>query len=136
MEEIPDFSIFITALGGSRLYHNQPHNGGRRFVEITKKSPDLAPKGAWRTTGQFVQRDAPLDFRVTLLKDAAQDENIRGSKAVGEPPLMLALSVREALRAAIFAFGNGDSFLPSPLTPEAIKMAIGELKRPHIPSAT
>ena len=44
--------------------------------------------------------DAPLDFRVNLLTDAAQRSTIHGSKAVGEPPLMLAISVREALRAA------------------------------------
>ena len=32
---------------------------------------------------------------------------VHGSKAVGEPPLMLAISVREALRAAVAAFGAG-----------------------------
>ncbi|MEM9481209.1 MAG: xanthine dehydrogenase molybdopterin binding subunit [Verrucomicrobiota bacterium] len=71
--------------------------------------------------------DAPLDFRVALLRDAKQDRTIHGSKAVGEPPLMLALSVREALRDAIAAFGQNASVLPSPLTPEAIKLAIGAL---------
>ena len=37
--------------------------------------------------------DAPEDFRVTLLTEAAQDNVIHGSKAVGEPPFMLAISV-------------------------------------------
>ncbi|MGJ8725170.1 MAG: xanthine dehydrogenase molybdopterin binding subunit [Roseibacillus sp.] len=60
--------------------------------------------------------DAPLDFRVNLLTDAAQDSTIHGSKAVGEPPLMLAISVREALRDALC--NNTD--IPSPLTPEVI----------------
>ena len=32
-----------------------------------------------------------------------------GSKAVGEPPLMLAISVREAIRDAVAAFGDGRS---------------------------
>ncbi len=32
---------------------------------------------------------------------------VHGSKAVGEPPLMLAISVREALRDAVAAFGRG-----------------------------
>jgi xanthine dehydrogenase molybdopterin binding subunit/xanthine dehydrogenase small subunit len=44
--------------------------------------------------------DAPDDFRVTLLPRAANAGAIHGSKAVGEPPFMLAISVREALRDA------------------------------------
>src|ERR1700740_1568640 len=43
----------------------------------------------------------PIDFRVAFLSDAAQPNTIHGSKAVGEPPLMLAISVREAIRDAI-----------------------------------
>ena len=43
---------------------------------------------------------------------------IFGSKAVGEPPLMLAFSVREAIREAIAAFGAGGLVtLDSPATP-------------------
>jgi xanthine dehydrogenase molybdopterin binding subunit/xanthine dehydrogenase small subunit len=69
--------------------------------------------------------DAPEDFRVSLLKQATQKNTIHGSKAVGEPPFMLAISVREALRDAILAFGTSrDLILPSPLTAEAVRMAI------------
>ena len=71
--------------------------------------------------------DCPPDFRVALLTQAREPGVVRGSKAVGEPPLMLALSVREALRAAVAAFGpDGDREipLPSPATPEAIFFAI------------
>ena len=70
--------------------------------------------------------DAPADFRVTLLPMAAQPGVIHGSKAVGEPPLMLAISVREAIRDAISAFeGNpGEIPLASPATSEAIFAAI------------
>jgi xanthine dehydrogenase molybdopterin binding subunit len=72
--------------------------------------------------------DAPVDFRVELLKNAAQDGTIHGSKAVGEPPFMLAISVREAIRDAVGAFGiSGDFYLPSPCTCEAVKMVIGEV---------
>jgi xanthine dehydrogenase molybdopterin binding subunit/xanthine dehydrogenase small subunit len=67
--------------------------------------------------------DAPLEFRVALLKDARQARTIHGSKAVGEPPLMLAISVREALRDALRAFGCDVQSLESPLTPEALKLA-------------
>ena len=43
----------------------------------------------------------PPDFNVALLEHAAEDGAVYGSKAVGEPPLMLAFSVREALRAGV-----------------------------------
>jgi xanthine dehydrogenase molybdopterin binding subunit/xanthine dehydrogenase small subunit len=70
--------------------------------------------------------DAPFDFRVTLLREASQPGTIHGSKAVGEPPLMLAISVREAIRDAIAAFGDPGGLvdLPSPATHEAIWHAI------------
>jgi xanthine dehydrogenase molybdopterin binding subunit/xanthine dehydrogenase small subunit len=69
--------------------------------------------------------DRPRDFRVAFLTDAAQSGVIHGSKAVGEPPLMLAISVREALRDAVAAFGGeGEVALASPATPEAILRAI------------
>ena len=62
--------------------------------------------------------DTPTDFRVTLLPNAAEDKVIHGSKAVGEPPLMLAISVREAIRDAVAAFGadGGSGRSPSPAT--------------------
>ncbi len=70
--------------------------------------------------------DAPGDFRVTLLPRAPNADAIHGSKAVGEPPLMLAISVREALRDAVAAFGaqGGEVELASPATGEAIFTAI------------
>ena len=68
----------------------------------------------------------PLEFNVRLLKHAAQKGTIYGSKAVGEPPLMLAISAREAIRDAISAFGppGGEVPLASPATCEAIFVAI------------
>jgi xanthine dehydrogenase molybdopterin-binding subunit B len=69
--------------------------------------------------------DAPADFRVAFFQNAAQPSVIHGSKAVGEPPLMLAISVREAIRDAIAAFaGTGEISLPSPATCEAIFAAV------------
>ena len=70
--------------------------------------------------------DAPDEFHVTLLPAAAQPEVIHGSKAVGEPPFMLAISAREAIRDAVAAFGPpaGEVPLASPATPEAIYWAI------------
>ena len=73
--------------------------------------------------------DAPLDFRVSLLEDAKQPHTIHGSKAVGEPPLMLAISVREAIRDALGAFEiEKDFLLPSPCTGEAVKRVISPTK--------
>jgi xanthine dehydrogenase molybdopterin binding subunit/xanthine dehydrogenase small subunit len=70
--------------------------------------------------------DAPERFSVALLENAAQDGVVHGSKAVGEPPLMLAISVREAIRDAVAAFGasGGEVPLPCPATHEAILAAI------------
>lgn len=73
--------------------------------------------------------ECPDDFRVEFLPRAAEPGVVFGSKAVGEPPLMLAISVREALRAAIAAFsgvmgGRSVVELPCPATPEALFWAI------------
>ncbi|MGW7285440.1 xanthine dehydrogenase molybdopterin binding subunit [Streptomyces sp. NPDC054847] len=70
--------------------------------------------------------EMPEEFNVTLLTNATEEGAVYGSKAVGEPPLMLAFSVREALRQAAAAFGpSGVSVeLASPATPEAVYWAI------------
>ncbi|MFJ9201302.1 xanthine dehydrogenase molybdopterin binding subunit [Streptomyces flaveolus] len=70
--------------------------------------------------------EMPEEFNVTLLENATEEGAVFGSKAVGEPPLMLAFSVREALRQAAAAFGPaGISLeLASPATPEAVYWAI------------
>jgi xanthine dehydrogenase large subunit len=70
--------------------------------------------------------EMPEVFRVSMLRAAHEDGAVYGSKAVGEPPLMLAFSVREAIRAAVAAFGpEGHSVrLPTPATPEAVFWAV------------
>ncbi|MFG2682980.1 xanthine dehydrogenase molybdopterin binding subunit [Streptomyces sp. NPDC048392] len=70
--------------------------------------------------------EMPEEFNVTLLENATEEGAVFGSKAVGEPPLMLAFSVREALRQAAAAFGPGGVGveLASPATPEAVYWAI------------
>ena len=45
----------------------------------------------------------PAHFKVALWHEANPEDNVGGSKAVGEPPLMLAISVWEALRDAVAA---------------------------------
>lgn len=79
--------------------------------------------------------EIPEKFNVFLLERAAQNGVIYGSKAVGEPPFMLAISVREAIREAVAAFGNADYVpLASPATPEATLRAIEYVKSHSLPS--
>jgi len=75
--------------------------------------------------------EMPEVFNVALLEKAAEEGAVYGGKAVGEPPLMLAFSVREALRQAAAAFGPpGTSVdLASPATPEAVYWAIEQARR-------
>lgn len=67
--------------------------------------------------------DAPERFNVALLADSPNAENtVFRSKAVGEPPLMLAMSVFSAIRHAIAEATNYQKFprLNAPATPEEI----------------
>jgi len=70
--------------------------------------------------------DIPSQFHIQLWHEANPEDNIGGSKAVGEPPFMLAISVFEALRDAVAqARGNGHAVrLDAPVTPERILMAL------------
>ncbi|MCL4813393.1 MAG: xanthine dehydrogenase molybdopterin binding subunit, partial [Vicinamibacteraceae bacterium] len=70
--------------------------------------------------------ECPAVFNVRTLTSATEPGVVQGSKAVGEPPLMLAISVREALRDAVAAFRGtpGPVTLASPATPEAVYWAI------------
>jgi xanthine dehydrogenase large subunit len=84
--------------------------------------------GALATAGASTYKlptlgECPAGFHVALLTKAEEPGVVHGSKAVGEPPFMLAFSAREALRAAIAAFG-GSAELASPATPEAVFWAI------------
>jgi len=70
--------------------------------------------------------EMPEELNVHLYERATENGVVYGSKAVGEPPLMLAFSVREALRAAAAAFGPEGTVveLASPATPEAVFWAL------------
>jgi len=75
-------------------------------------------------------RDWPAMAHVELLKSAPNGEDsIYRSKAVGEPPLMLALSVFLAIRDACAACGAAAALpaLSAPATPEAVLRAIDSL---------
>ena len=73
-----------------------------------------------------VASDVPVDFRVELFDNANREDTIYRSKAVGEPPLMLAISAFAAIADAIHSLRPGQPVaLDAPATPEAILAAIG-----------
>jgi xanthine dehydrogenase large subunit len=61
-----------------------------------------------------------------LWPEPNREDNVFGSKAVGEPPLMLAISVWEALRDAVAALpGKQPVRMHAPATPENVLAAVG-----------
>jgi len=73
--------------------------------------------------------EMPDVFNVDFLERATEPGVVFGSKAVGEPPLMLAISAREAIRAAVAAFGDGGPVtFASPATPERVFFAIRQAR--------
>jgi xanthine dehydrogenase large subunit len=73
-----------------------------------------------------VASDVPDDFRVALFDNENHEPTIYHSKAVGEPPLMLATSVFAAIADAIHSVHpGGPVHLDAPATPESIVKAIG-----------
>jgi xanthine dehydrogenase large subunit len=51
--------------------------------------------------------DIPEHFKIELWHEANPEDNVFGSKAVGEPPFMLAISVWEAIREAVASARQG-----------------------------
>ena len=91
---------------------------------------------AWDETGALMTHapstykiptcsDLAPDFRVRMLENASnREDTIYRSKAVGEPPLMLGISVFHAIRDAIASDANPLPKLRAPATPEAVLRAI------------
>ena len=91
----------------------------------------------WDSTGRLMTHapstykiptasDVPADFRVNLFESGGnREDSIYRSKAVGEPPLMLALSVFSAINDAILSLKPAlMPRLDAPATPEAIMRAV------------
>ncbi|MCD4789484.1 MAG: molybdopterin-dependent oxidoreductase, partial [Bacteroidales bacterium] len=78
--------------------------------------------------------DIPEDFRVNILKNAPNPNTIRQSKAVGEPPFMLALSVWMAIKDAISAVGNHniEPEFSLPATNEVVLWAVEKIKKEKV----
>jgi xanthine dehydrogenase large subunit len=96
----------------------------------------------WNARGEL-QTHAPSTYKIPTARDwpsratvrlfegvPNREETIHRSKAVGEPPLMLAITVFQAIRDAIASCGSADSpvDLAAPATPEAVLCAIDRLR--------
>ena len=70
--------------------------------------------------------DVPEHFQVDLWPEPNREDNVFGSKAVGEPPFMLAISVYEALRDAIAQARGSHTpvVLTAPATAENVLSAL------------
>ena len=97
----------------------------------------------WDEQGRFISNgaatykipaaaDTPPIFNVALMEDRPnEEETIYHSKAVGEPPFMLAISVWSALRDAISSIGDYQISpdLDTPATPEKVFWAVQQAQQ-------
>ena len=103
----------------------------------------------WLTTEELVWDDtgrlrthAPSTYKIPVASDRAPDmrialfergENVEDtiykSKAVGEPPLMLGISVLMALSDAVSSVGAAYPNLDAPATPERVLMAVERVRK-------
>jgi len=99
---------------------------------LTHEELQWAEDGRLTTDGPATYKipaisDAPPVFNVKLLENAPNEvASVFRSKAVGEPPLMLAISVFCALKDAVASANGNPGALKAPATPEAILNALSE----------
>ena len=98
----------------------------------------------WDTAGRFRTHapstykipacaDRPPVFNVALFEDGENiEDSIHKSKAVGEPPLMLGISVLMALSHALESVGVDYPRLDAPATPERLCLAARRLGGPGV----
>jgi xanthine dehydrogenase large subunit len=105
----------------------------------------LTTEELWWDDAGRIQTHAPSTYKIPVCSDVPEQFNVkiyeRGenieeavyrSKAVGEPPLMLSLSVLHAIKDALAAV-NGYRYAPplhAPATPEAVLLAIEQMRVP------
>jgi xanthine dehydrogenase/oxidase len=103
---------------------------GYWLLEKTIYDPDTGVclnNGTWNYKPPSV-KDIPIDFRVTFLENKPNHIGILGSKACGEPPLVMSNSiifaVKEAIKAAREDRGSMDYFkLDAPATVDCVQEA-------------
>jgi xanthine dehydrogenase large subunit len=74
--------------------------------------------------------DVPEMLNVSLWIEENREANVGGSKAVGEPPFMLGISVFEALRDAVGSVRDSTTpvELDAPATPERVLKAVTRIR--------
>jgi xanthine dehydrogenase large subunit len=129
------------------------HDAGRSLnpaIDLGQIEGGFVQGMGWLTTEELVYDDrgrllthSPSTYKIPTANDRPQRMDVRlwergrnaeptihRSKAVGEPPFMLAISVFSALTQAIAAAvpGGGVPALDAPATPERILAALGALR--------
>ena len=81
--------------------------------------------------------DRPKIMKIALWDGENLEPTIHRSKAVGEPPLMLAISVFSAIGRAVSSVAGHrlSPNLDAPATPERILMAVEDIRRRMAPGA-
>ncbi len=128
------------------------HDAGRSLnpaIDIGQVEGGFLQGAGWLTSEELfwdgkgvLQTHAPSTYKIPAVSDwpeiahvnlleqgGNREDTVFRSKAVGEPPLMLAMSVFHALREAVAAAaGDGAALsLMAPATPEAVLRALGGL---------
>ena len=139
--------ILDTRTGESRVLKvDILHDVGRSInpaIDIGQIEGAFVQGMGWLTTEQLVWNDQghlathapstykipatgciPAHFNVALWPEANREDNVFGSKAVGEPPFMLGISVWEAMREAVAAAGGKPARLNAPCTAEHVLRAV------------
>ena len=82
--------------------------------------------------------DVPDHFHIDFWPEPNREDNVGGSKAVGEPPFMLAISVFEALRDAVGSVraDRQPVRLDAPATPERVLDAIARVRAGERPAGS
>ncbi|XP_071153980.1 xanthine dehydrogenase/oxidase-like [Mytilus edulis] len=103
---------------------------------MTSEAVYLKPNGQVKNSGPLDYkipgvRNIPRKLNVTLLKDNRFKKSLYSAKGCGEPPLLLGVSVHEALEEAVMAArkdsGKDEYYqLPCPATVDKIRMACGD----------
>lgn len=146
--------IVDTLTGENRLLRvDILHDAGRSLneaIDLGQVEGGFVQGAGWLTTEELCWNEAgaltthaPSTYKIPTAGDRAPDmrmalwqpgrnreETIYRSKAVGEPPLMLAISVLLALSDAVAASGDGTAYpaLDAPATPERLFEAVARLR--------
>ena len=105
---------FIQGMGWvttENLYYHPENNKLQSHSPTTYKIPNI--------------QDTPRIFNINLLDNNTNEQNIYRSKAVGEPPLLLATSIWTAVKNALsFRSKNKLPYITSPATSEVILLEL------------